>query len=166
MGKEILKHYEALMLEKKDIENRIAVIEKELKNYEKGPQIQESVCGGAGGVQRFTVRGFPHSEHKRKKTMLLARKLKMESVQKEIEDMIREVESYISGVDNPIMRIILRLRYLDGKSWEEVSKVLGPGYSKDAVRKKCERFMAGNGGIDEEKKVLHADRERRSDRSD
>ncbi len=76
----------------------------------------------------------------------------MESVQKEIEDMIREVESYISGVDNPIMRIILRLRYSDGKSWEEVSKVLGPGYSKDAVRKKCERFMAGNGGIDEEKK--------------
>ena len=67
MGKEILKHYEALMLEKKDIENRSAAIEKELKNYEKGPQIQESVCGGAGGVQRFTVRGFPHSEHKRKR---------------------------------------------------------------------------------------------------
>lgn len=143
MGKEILRDYEALALEKEDIAKRVAAIEEELKTYENGCCARDSVCGGEGGGQRFKVKGFPHPEYSRKKTILLERKWKMESVQKKLEGMIGEAESYISKVENPVMRMILRLRYLDGKSWEEVSKALGPGYSKDAVRKKCERFMKG-----------------------
>lgn len=141
MIKEILKEYEALVLERKDLAKRIERMEQELKYYERCCCAQDRVKGGDGGAQRFTVRGFPLTEYRQKKTLLMSRKLSMEEMQKKIECRIGEVEACIDRVESPTMRMILRYRYLDGKSWEEVTKALGPGYSKDAVRKKCERFM-------------------------
>lgn len=144
MDKGILREYEAMTIEKKDIERRIAALEEELKRYENDYQEQDKVVGGSGGIQRFKIEGFPRPEYERKKTLLLTRKIRLEALKEEIESAVSEEEDYINRMSSPTMRMILRLRYIDGKSWEEVSKEMGQGYSKDAVRKKCERFMTGN----------------------
>lgn len=141
MDKDILREYEAMTIEKKDIERRIAALEEELKRYENDYQEQDKVVGGRGGIQRFKIEGFPRPEYEREKTLLLTRKIRLEVLKEEIESAVSEAENYINRLSSPTMRMILRLRYIDGKSWEEVSKEMGPGYSKDAVRKKCERFI-------------------------
>ena len=36
-----------------------------------------------------------------------------------------EVESAVNYVSNPKYRLLLRLRYIDGESWESVAEVMG-----------------------------------------
>ena len=40
-------------------------------------------------------------------------------------DLKRELVACISEIDNPVYRVLLELRYLGGKTWEDVSKAMG-----------------------------------------
>ena len=57
---------------------------------------------------------------------------------RKINDKIRKMEKFLDSVEDAEMREILRLRYQDGMTQEEVGKVLG--YSRPAIQKKEERF--------------------------
>lgn len=54
--------------------------------------------------------------------------LKTEAISNQITEYrgyMAEVESAVNSVSNPKYRLLLRLRYIDGESWESVAEVMG-----------------------------------------
>ena len=52
-----------------------------------------------------------------------------------------EVWKYISSLDDPLMRQIIILRFIDGKSWFKVSEKIGGDTTDESCRKAFERFL-------------------------
>ena len=62
--KKLLKEYNNLKEEKKDIQNSLSRIQKQLERLEeKGYKVKDSVKGGEGGIQIFKVEGYPYPEY-------------------------------------------------------------------------------------------------------
>lgn len=141
MDKSILEQYVDAKKEYEDTKRRLKQTEESLQKYDKNYQVKDSVSGGAGGTEHFVIKGFPYPEYTRKKTLMQRRKLRLDKLKKELEVMIDEVEQYIDTVDDPRKRLILRYKYIDGLTWAEVAKKLGPGNNVDSIRIEIDRFL-------------------------
>lgn len=53
----------------------------------------------------------------------------------------RILSEYINEIDDPVISLILRERFLRGKSWQSVALSLGGGNSADGVRMKIKRHF-------------------------
>lgn len=51
-------------------------------------------------------------------------------------------EGYINAIEDPIIRIFFRLRFLQGLSWKEVAAVAGGGRPWTTVRDSCLRYLS------------------------
>ena len=51
------------------------------------------------------------------------------------------LERYIANVPDSLIRQILTLRYVDGKSWAQVAAVIGCSTTEDSVKKTCYRYL-------------------------
>ena len=52
-----------------------------------------------------------------------------------------EMEDYIESIPDSEVRRIIRFRYINNLSWNQVARRMGPGYMEDACRKKLNRFF-------------------------
>ena len=52
---------------------------------------------------------------------------------------INAMEEWLNHISDSEMRIILRMRYRQGKSWEEIGFVLG--YDRRTISRKCDMFF-------------------------
>ena len=50
-------------------------------------------------------------------------------------------ENYINAVEDPLVRMFFRLRFLRGLSWKEVAAAVGGGRPRTAVRDACLRYL-------------------------
>lgn len=51
-----------------------------------------------------------------------------EEINRDIDQLIdlkRELASFVSGINNPSYRLLLELRYLSDRTWEEVAAIMG-----------------------------------------
>jgi DNA-directed RNA polymerase specialized sigma subunit len=69
--------------------------------------------------------------------MRLERRLKRKL--EEIMDERERLEEYIENIDNATIRIILRLRYINGLGWNQIGNELG--YSERQVRRKHAQWI-------------------------
>lgn len=53
----------------------------------------------------------------------------------------REIERYISNIPEDQVRIIFRLRFLQGMSWGEVAAIIGGGNTENSVKCTCYRYL-------------------------
>lgn len=60
---------------------------------------------------------------------------------KESEKALLRLEHYISGIEDPLIRRIIWLKKVKGKSWGEVARAIGGGNTSDGVRKTYFRFL-------------------------
>lgn len=141
MDKHLLEQYEDIKKEYEDTKERLRKTQCDLSKYDSKYKVRDSVTGGMGGNQHFIVEGFPYPEYTKKKTLLMRRKLRLEQLEKKLEDAINEVEQYIDAIEEPRKRLILRYRYIDGMTWRQVAIKLGPGNSEDGIRKEVDRFI-------------------------
>jgi DNA repair exonuclease SbcCD ATPase subunit len=141
MDKNILEQYEDLKREYEDIKERIRKTEADLEKYDSRYQVQDSVSGGQGGIQHFTIKGFPYPEYSKKKTLLQKRKLQLETLNEKLKNTLDEVEKYIDSIEDSRKRTILRYRYMDGMTWRETAKKLGSGNNEDSVRIEIDRYI-------------------------
>lgn len=118
--------------------------EKEINrlNQKKKAIIQDGVKGSSHEYpyieQRFKVQGTAftvkddsrlHHEEK----LLEQRKAKAESVRRQVDEWLLTV---------PIrMQRVIRYRYLEGMTWEQVAAKMGRRATGDSVRKELERFF-------------------------
>ena len=58
-----------------------------------------------------------------------------------LEEYIK-IEQYITSVDDSEIRLIMRLRFLDLKDWEDIGKQLN--YDRTTVSKKLRRYLKDN----------------------
>lgn len=54
---------------------------------------------------------------------------------------LREVEMYISNIDDSLIRQVMMLRFAYDMSWREVAAQIGGNNTEDSVRKLCSRYL-------------------------
>lgn len=59
----------------------------------------------------------------------------------EIQITILEIENFIVSIDDSYTRIIIQLRCVELKSWEDIASAMGEGYTATAVRQHFSRFI-------------------------
>ena len=144
MEKNILKQYDSVLKEITETDRRILKTQAKIERMEKDGTVTDSVSGGYGGTQHFKIEGLPTTEYNRQKSLLLARKLKLENLRKKLQNMTEAVETYIFSMKDSECRRIAAFRYIDKLSWKKVAEQMGSGHTEDSCRKTLERYMKKN----------------------
>lgn len=156
--KEVLIQYADTSKEVKEIrkkidflETRIPRLEKRIAEIEAGETVKDKVRGGNGGLQSFTIEGVPTKEYTDKKTelsikrmLLKERKEMLEILELELLRQTNDVEKFIRSVKDSHIRLIIRLRVIEGMAWNEVADEMGGGNTEDSVKKTFYRYVDRN----------------------
>lgn len=126
MDKEILKQYDALKDEQQHIRKEIRKLEREMDEI-LGTVVSDTVMGTRedGTYGPIKIKGIPFPEYDLRREKLQRRLARYEGINTQLTGMIEEIESFISEVDEPRIRTILRLRYIDGRTWREIGRRYG-----------------------------------------
>lgn len=54
---------------------------------------------------------------------------------------LNRLNRYIDSVDDPQMRMILSLRFVNGLPWQQVAESIGGNNTEDSVRMMCKRYV-------------------------
>ena len=141
MRKNVLAQYVDLVQELKDVENRIEDTKGKLRKLEEEGEVTDTVKGGEGGIQHYTITGFPSRDYSRMKTLLLTRQATLNSLKSEIEQSINEVQEFIAHIEDSRDRRIVTMRVIDRMSWRQIAKNLGGPNTEDAARMAFERIL-------------------------
>lgn len=148
MTRELLNQYYDLKKEIKFVKERIAGLEKSIPEIEKrlseielGETVKDKVRGGLGGIQTFTIEGVPSKEYYRKKTELTTKKMLLDSrietlkiLELNVLQQIEEIEAFVNGLTDPLVRQIVLLRIVDCCSWRDIAQRIGGDNTEDGVR--------------------------------
>lgn len=154
--KQILTQYADLKIEANELrkkiahlEDRIPKLERRIADIEAGEMVRDKVYGGAGGEQGFNIEGVPVIEYHEKKTDLILKKNLLKERQSLLSTLelellwhINEIEKFIRTIQDSHIRNIVRLRVVEGKTWNEVADVVGGGNTEDSVKKAFHRFLS------------------------
>lgn len=153
--KEILNQYADLLAEQKEVEDKIASLDrqiaklqKRLNEIESGEIVKDRVYGGEGGIQGFNIEGVPSVEYSRKRAemirkvaMMNERKVTLRDLNAQISLTIIDVERFIASVNDSYMRRIINLRFVKKLSWNDVANAMGGSNNEDNIKKAFYRFM-------------------------
>ena len=139
--KNALTQYRDLVREIEEVEQRILRTEKDLQKIIDEGEVTDMVRGGEGGIQHFTITGFPQRDYTKKMTLLNTRKSILHALKSETEQSINDVLEFISGIEDSHIRRIVTMRFIDGMKWRQIAKNIGGGNTEDSVRKTVERFL-------------------------
>lgn len=127
---------------------QIAEIEKRIDEMRQGEIVKDKVKGGLGGIQTFTIEGFPTKEYEMKMKELQKKKILLENRQKvaseleiKIAEQIIEVEKFIASIKDSHTRRIVELRVVEGLSWKQVAEEIGGGNTENGVKKIYSRLF-------------------------
>lgn len=138
----LLKEYNSLKEEKKDIQNSLLRIQKQLKQLEeKGYKVKDSVKGGEGGIQIFKVEGYPYPEYIRVKTKSLLQQQKLNIKIDKIDKLLSKIDNYIDSIENSEIRRIIIYRHINDMTWQQVANRMGKYYTADGCRKLLRRYF-------------------------
>lgn len=140
--KEILIQYADLRKEVEETKEKISNLEKQIEKIEKDGSVKDKVFGGEGGLQPFTIEGFPYPEYSRKKMLLHTRKAILSELEIELLESVNEAEKFIASITDSHMRRIVNLRVIEGLSWNKVADKMGGNNNEDSVRKAFDRFVS------------------------
>lgn len=141
MDKSILEDYSALMAEMEDLERRIRRTKAKIVEFET-TVVADSVEGTRpdGTYGAIKIKGIPIPAYEAEARLLHRQKCAYERLCASLSAEIAAVEDFINRVSETRIRTILRLRYLDRKTWEQVARAVRK--SPDQCRKQVERFLA------------------------
>ncbi len=60
---------------------------------------------------------------------------------KECLALYNEIIDFINTVPDPLLRLIISLRYINALEWEQIAMHIGGGNTAESVRKSCERYL-------------------------
>lgn len=147
MSKEILLQYSVIMEEIKDIRRRIQGLNKFLDSP---PIVADTVTGSHEDltIGSIKVTGIPDPVYHRKARAKERYKKLLDMKEGELSDMTVRAERYIESIQNPELRIMLRLYYIDGYSDPKVAHCMnqmfpkrGKKYTDENIKKRRQRFL-------------------------
>ena len=140
--KEELQQYLGIMCEARDAKQRAAELGRRIREAE-ATQVTDSVYGtredGTNGSIRIT--GVPLPEIDRLTDLRKKRETHFKVLAFEQEQQAAYLEARIEEIPDPTIRVILRQRYIDGMTWDEVSRKNGHA-GTDWARVRAVRFFA------------------------
>lgn len=144
ISKDILRQYADLKQEIKEMRQRIEKLERQIEDIVLNGTVKDTVTGGLGGIQHFTIEGIAVPEYAKKQRILLSRKLRLQQMENELDVMVGEVEEFILDIPDSRIRRIITMRFLDGMTWNEVADHIGGMNTEDSVKKMFYRYMESN----------------------
>lgn len=141
LRKNVLAQYVDLVQELKEVEHRIEDTKDKMRKLEEEGEVTDTVKGGEGGIQHYTITGFPSRDYSRMKTLLLTRQAIQNSLKSEIEQSINEVQEFIAHIEDSRDRRIVTMRVIDRMSWRQIARNLGGPNTEDAARMAFERIL-------------------------
>lgn len=144
MRKDVLRQYTDLLREVEEVKERIARTEKDLQKLIDEGEVTDVVSGGEGGIQHYTITGFPYRDFSKTRSLLNTRKITLLSLESEIEDTLNGVIEFIAGIENSFDRRLISMRVIDKMTWRQIAQSLGGNNTEDSVRKHFERFLEKN----------------------
>lgn len=141
MNKDILIQYCDLQQEISELQERKAKLEKQLKLFMDGGTVTDMVTGGAGGIQHFKIEGFPIVAYDRARNALQKNIQRIENKYTELLELQNETEEYIESIGDSRMRRIVRMRFIDKMTWNQVASRIGGNNTEDSIKKAFYRFI-------------------------
>lgn len=139
--KKDLESYRAIPAEIRAIEARIEMNRKKLAELcWKNETVVDTVTGGEGGIQHFTIEGFPAGEYDVYSENIRVLNKKLLDRKKRAIEIQTDIENFISGIDDPIIRAIIDFHYVQGYTWQETAMLTGNG-SESSVKMAFQRFI-------------------------
>lgn len=130
MDKKVLSQYMALLKEIEDLNFKIENCKDEI--------VADSVKSSNASFpyQKITTQiiGISENKHRKKLYKILNKRLE------QARDSRLSIEKFINEIDDSQMRYIFEKRYIDGWSWNKISRELGKYYG-DYARVKHDRFL-------------------------
>ena len=131
-----LKQYKALQREIEALNKAI------VEMGEQGPSVSSDAVSSAAEwpYSKHTVQidGLDWSEYERQMRAVLR---KREEAKARAAAQLSEIEEYIAGIEDSVMRQIIRYRYIDGLSWQQAAQRIGGGNTEGSVKMACIRFI-------------------------
>lgn len=75
-------------------------------------------------------------------TIIELEEILRKSVEKRYEEELK-LTKYIESIDDCLIRLIFKLRFLECKTWRQVAREVGGGNTDLTVRNRCYRFLKG-----------------------
>lgn len=141
MTREVLNQYGYLLKEREDLCKRIDRLECQIDRIEQEGTVIDKVMGGEGGLQPFKIEGIPIPEYSKKKMWLNKNRAILKDREEKINNLLCDIESYISTVDDSIVRLIISYRVIENMDWNEVADNIGGGNTADSVKKMYYRYV-------------------------
>lgn len=141
LTKEMLCNYVDLTCEIDEVREKIARCEREIDKINELGTVVDSVSGGYGGKQHFKIEGIPLPELMALKKRLVKLKNRLSRKEYDLLDMTIEIEHRIMDIDDVKIRRVIELKYIKGKTWNEVAIALGQNVSEDSIRMAFNRFL-------------------------
>lgn len=126
MTKEMLEQYTSLQAEIKELEEEI----------ERNKTVVSDTVSGSSDVWPYTqhpimVQGLPDKVYTL--NAILSRR------SQRLQEQRKEIEAFLDSVEESHIRRIIKLRYLEGKRWNQVADIMGG--TEDSNRKTMERYL-------------------------
>ena len=151
LEKSVLIQYCDMQAEIKELRRLIKMTEERLEKIEKEGAVSDVVSGGMGGIQHFTVEGFPIPGYTKAKNLLISRKQRLKMKEEELLELTNQAEEYIESIEKSELRIMFRLYYIEGLTWTQVAYRMNDlfpkrkvTYTEENCRKRNFRFFEEN----------------------
>ncbi len=148
MEKSVLIQYCDMQAEIKELRRLIKMTEERLEKIEKEGAVSDVVSGGMGGIQHFKVTGFPTPEHAKVKQLLISRRQRLRMKEDELLELTNQIEEYIESIKKSEIRIMFRMYYIEGLTWNQVAHQMNEMFSRtkriyteNSCRMKRNRFF-------------------------
>lgn len=139
MTAEKLKHYRALLAEADRLSRDLRAVK------DRGPtETSDSVASAADfpySLHIVRIDGLDWEAYNR--NIQRIQRLRQQALDRATQE-LAEIEEWIATVDDPHIRDIIRYRYIDGFSWQQVARKIGGGNTGDSVRMAQARYLSDN----------------------
>ena len=148
LEKSVLIQYCDMQAEIKELRRLIKMTEERLGKIEQEGAVSDVVSGGMGGIQHFKVTGFPTPEHAKVKQLLISRRQRLRMKEDELLELTNQIEEYIESIKKSEIRIMFRMYYIEGLTWNQVAHQMNEMFSRtkriyteNSCRMKRNRFF-------------------------
>ncbi|WP_313524841.1 hypothetical protein [Anaerotignum sp.] len=143
LGKELLSQYNHLQVEIEDLKRRINKTKSQIERLESEGTVLDMVKGSRkdGTIGSIRIEGFPIPSYDAKLSQLYRYKFNLENAEQQAIKLTNKIEFYINSIDDCRMRMIIRYRFIDKLTWNEVAAKMGGGNTEDGIRMAVTRFF-------------------------
>ena len=122
LSKDLLSQYRFILCEIEDLKKKKAEVERQIEKLLEDGVVKDKVYGGMGGIQGFSIEGFPLKEYNRRRMLLRKRNDALKRQENDLLELLSLIEHEINAIGNSRDRQILKMFFIDGVSQSKIAE--------------------------------------------